>query len=363
MKSIVKYHPLYKYRILYNGYNLVNELSYGAHFYSSPVNIFDKSKVYYDEYYGRFFTGDCLNQATMVYGGFLGYYDHGAKTDLQIVDHLHVPYRLVPIFKANNLQEIIVAVEQMKKYSPDHTFLFRGQEKIYTIERSKEERDWLFGVFLPVKEPSFLPSYIRQKQDHDKVVSAWHNVCSLLIAELMKSHKDLPSDFRRTEMFHLLALGLAQHYGLPSVGLDLTDNIKVALWFAINKATYSNNEHVKAELLDINEGGEPTIFVFRCRQRSIYRYSDLINGIGAHRPEAQNAYFNYCGWGVAKNQMALDLACAFRVDPSFENELPINYTDYLFPKEEDDEVLRIFLKIKDLYDGTELGNMLKKIYI
>ena len=89
----------------------------------------------------------------------------------------------------------------------------------------------------------------------------------------------------------------------------------------------------------------------------------MVKGIGAHRPDAQRAYFNYCGWGLSKNQLALDLACAFRVDCSFAKELPDNYIRYLFPRMEDDEVLRVLLHIKDMYQGTELGEMLEKIYL
>lgn len=232
------------------------------------------------------------------------------------VDSLRVPYRLIPVYKANNFEEIRCSVEQMKKYSPNYIFLYRGQGHIYTIERTEEEKMILYGCFMPVKEPSFLPSFLRSKLSYDKVVSSWHNVCALLTEELMKSYPGVFLDFRQRELFHLLALSLAQHYGLPSVGLDLTDDLKVALWFAIYKATYSSKEPVKAELVK-DEDNEATIFVFRCHPRSVYRYSDLVKGIGAHRPDAQRAYFNYCGWGLAKNQLALDLACAFRVDASF----------------------------------------------
>lgn len=362
MQAIGKDALLFKYRILYNGYPIVNEFSQGALPLPYPVDKYDVEKVYFDDNYGRFFTGDFLNQKAMVYGGILLDYDHGANITLERVDSLMVPYRLIPVFKANNLQEIELAVEQMKRHRPDNTFLFRGQGQIYTIDRSEEEKMELFGCFMPVKEPSFHPSFIRSKLNYDKVVSAWHNVCALLTEELMKSYPGVFLDFRQRELFHLLALGLAQHYGLPSVGLDLTDDLKVALWFAIYKATYSSKEPVKAELVK-DEDNEATIFVFRCHPRSVYRYSDLVKGIGAHRPDAQRAYFNYCGWGLAKNQLALDLACAFRVDASFAKELPENYIEHLFPKKEDDEVLRILLQIKDMYQGTELGEMMEKIYL
>ena len=360
--KIPQEHPLYKYRILFNGYNPVNEISKRSAFWPSQVNVFDEKMVYYDDYYGRFFTGNFLNKVAMVYGGALKDYDHGAKISLQKVDSLRVPYRHIPVYKANNLKEILDAVEQMKLYSPDYTFLYRGQGRIYTLERAVNERRMLFGCDESLKEPSFLPSFLRQNLDYQKVVSAWHNACSILLEALFVTHKDELADYRHFEKFHLLALGLAQHYGLPSVGLDLTDDVRVALWFAIYKATYSNQEHVKAELVKDGEA-EPTIFIFRCSSNSIFRYSDIIKDLGAHRPQNQCAYFNHCGWGLAKNQLALELACAFRVDASFENELSDGFIDYLFPEQKDDEVLRAFIHIKNIYKGTELGKMLEGIYM
>lgn len=362
IKKIPIEHPLYKYRILFNGYIPVNEISAGSVFLPSQVNFFDKKMVYYDDYYGRFFTGDYLNKVAVVYGSTLKDYNHGAKISLPKVDSLRVPYRQIPVYKASNLREIIDAVEQMKLYSPDYTFLYRGQGRIYTLKREVNERRMLFGYDASLKEPSFLPSFLRQNLDYQKLVSAWHNACSLLLEALSKNHIDELADYRHFEKFHLLALGLAQHYGLPSVGLDLTDDIQVALWFAIYKATYSNHEHVKAELAKDDEA-EPTIFVFRCSSNSIFRYSDIIKDYGAHRPQNQRAYFNHCGWGLAKNQLALDLSCAFRVDASFAKELPDGFVDYLFPKQKDDEVLRAFLCIKDIYKGTDLGKMLEGIYL
>ena len=362
INKIPQEHPLYKYRILFNGYNPVNEISKRSAFWPSQVNVFDKKMVYYDDYYGRFYTGELLNKVAMVYGSTLNDYNHGAEISLQKVDSLRVPYRQIPVYKANNLKEIINAVKQMKRYSPAYTFLYRGQGRIYTLERNEIERRMLFGYDESLKEPSFLPSFLRQNLDYHKIVSAWHNTCSLLLEGLHETHKDELAGYRHFEKFHLLALGLAQHYGLPSVGLDLTDDIRVALWFAIYKATYSNQDHVKAELVKDDEA-EPTIFVFRCSPNSIFRYSDILKNLGAHRPQNQRAFFNHCGWGLAKNQLALDLACAFRVDASFAEELPDGFIDYLFPEQKDDEVLRAFIRIKNIYKGTELGTLLEGIYI
>lgn len=360
MKDITKNDQLFLHRVLFNGYHCVNECSKNATFLDIPQKKYDNNLMYYDEYYGRFYEGRFLNNVSAVYGNPDSFYNHGAIVDLPVVDQLQVPYRLIPIYKANNCLEIQEAIKQMERKNPNYKILLRGQKTIHFLKRSENEKNELYGSS-NIKEPSFLPTFQRQKLDYHKTVSVWHNVCAILLDELSKEDSNL-LNFRNIEGFHLLALGLAQHYGLPSIGLDLTDDLLVALWFAIFNAHYSNTAPVSAELISDNDK-EATIFVFRCPELSIFKYPDIEIAIGAHRPIAQKAYFNHCGWGLAKNELALNLACGFRVDSSFARELPDNYIRTLFPPIDKDKVLRTLLKIKDLYQGTELEEMLESIYL
>lgn len=356
---------VFKYRILLNGYIHVDELSPMCITSPQVFKCHPMDKVYVDEYYGRFFSADSLNKSVVPYGTEkVRIYDHGASISLPMVDVLRVPYRKIPVYKASTLEQIADAVEQMKAYSPDYKILFRGQNTIYTLldKRPKIETENLYGSYYGVKEPSFLSSLARKELDYGKVVTAWHNTCALLIEELRKIYSNINPTIRLGEKFHLLSLGIAQHYGLPSVGLDLTDDLKTALWFAIYKAKYSSTVAVKAELIE-SACNTATLFVFRCPTRTVFRYRDIIGDIGVHRPDVQSAYFNYCGWGLAKNQLAMNLMCAFRVDSTYDRYLPNNYVRTLFPSIEDDSVLRILLDIKDMYVGTELGKMLESLYL
>ena len=56
MLEIGKEEQLFKYRILYNGYPIVNEFSQGAFPLLFPVDKFHKESVYIDNNYGRFST-------------------------------------------------------------------------------------------------------------------------------------------------------------------------------------------------------------------------------------------------------------------------------------------------------------------
>jgi len=60
MQAIGKDALLFKYRILYNGYPIVNEFSQGALPLPYPVDKYDVEKVYFDDNYGRFFTANVL---------------------------------------------------------------------------------------------------------------------------------------------------------------------------------------------------------------------------------------------------------------------------------------------------------------
>lgn len=365
MIELNKDEDIFKYRILLNGYIHVDELSPMCITSPQTLKCHPMDKVYVDEYYGRFFSADSLNRFAAPYGTEkVPIYNHGANINLPIVDVLRVPYRKIPVYKPSSLKQIVDAVEQMKVYSPDYKILFRGQNTIYTLldKRPKVETENLYGSYYDVKEPSFLSSLARKELNYGKVVAAWHNTCALLLVELQKIYSNMNLNIRLEEKFHLLSLGIAQHYGLPSVGLDLTDNIKTALWFAIYKAEYSSTATVKAELIDPN-CNTATFFVFRCPINTVFRYRDIIGDIGVHRPDVQSAYFNYCGWGLAKNQLAMNLMCAFRVDSTYDRYLPNNYVKTLFPSIEDDSVLRILLNIRDIYTGTALGKMLDNIYL
>lgn len=366
MKALDKNNSQFTHRLLFNGYPCMNEVCLHSVLLDKPRDKYDSEQIYYDDYYGRFYEGRFLNKVTAVYGEPVSLYNHGATIHLPIVDRLQVPYRLIPIYQANCLDEIKEAIKQMEDYSSNSTFLFRGQNRIHLLERGDEEKIELYG-HSDVKEPSFLPTFQRKSLDYDETVSVWHNVCALLINELVKESSnqkridDLLS-YRNTEWFHALALGLAQHYGLPSIGLDLTNDLMVALWFAIYHAHYSNREPVSADLLS-DDNNEATIFVFGCSRLSVFKYPDFEQYAGAHRPIAQKAYFNHCGWGLSKNQLALSLVCGFRVNSSFSKVLPDNFIRHLFPSVEEDRVLRILLKIKELYHGTVLGEMLDYIYL
>lgn len=357
----------FRARPLYNGYPIVNE----AHATSCCLGQGDckemhDTEVLCDDNYGRFFSSSFLSNVKYPYGDSnrLPYYNNGLVRFPEIVDELRVPYRRIPIYKVRNLEEIKQLARIMKERNPNNIILFRGQNKSYQILRSEEDSMFLYGS-KKVKEPSFLPSYLRPNNNvgYTSLCSAWHQLASSLIHDLnIDCGGKIPRYFRMGENFHTFSLGIAQHYGLPSVGVDLTDSLETALWFALNYLKVKGDGSTSYELIG-PEVNEATIYLFRCDKRCITKYDyGLEEFVGSHRPLAQNAWFFHGGWGLAKNQMALQLMCGFRVDASWYQDLPKGYFETLFPSKEQDYILDFFIKMQKWFDGTQIGELLKGLY-
>jgi hypothetical protein len=324
-----------------------------------------------DKKYGRMFTPDCLLQhAVYGYTARMKYYVD--FPGLLLVDELRVPYRRIPIFAVDRLDVISDAVKRLTSENSGHTILLRGQGKTYLLERAQRESDLLYGQ--PVNEPSFLPSSLRLDFAEFTLQSIWHNQAAMLLNDIAFDLKSTlsPSDMdefwkeiewlQRSPQFDGFALGIAQHYGLPSVGLDVTDDVRVAAWFALYDVSMDASRMARSTL--VSPDARPTVFVFRCPTDAVFDYRDVRpKHFPTGRPDRQSAWFAHVGWGSAANQMASYLMCGFRLSPDVAAQLPSDFCAHLFPKRDDDPILQFFLAMKNQakYEG-EAKRALQRIY-
>jgi hypothetical protein len=356
-----------KYPGFYNIYPIRNEIR--VHSQPNEKRSLDNIDCLLDNFYGRI-----LNSNIKFHYGktsSLNYYSH--YKEYKIVDELRVPFRRVPIYEYENVEQVQTIFNRIESENSSHEILLRGQTSIYTIERTEEEADTLFGETKP-KEPSFLPSFLRSKFNEFFIYSMWHSQTALMLndvgvdlskiinaAQLSEYREDVYK-IKHSSHFTPIALGFAQHYGLPSVGLDLTKDVKVASWFASNKLNVaSNGKTMTSKAPNFNES---TIFIFRCPKDSVFSYK-LIKPkfICDTRPDRQDAWFGHVGWGCAKNELASFLVCGIRLNDSILDFFEANYEAYLFPDREKDLVLNYFLDAASnkKYKG-EAERVLKKIY-
>lgn len=356
----------------YNIYPIWNEVSPFGFGSLNQIKETSGDVVLIDDYYGRIFSPE-IYQTANLYGKDenMNYYIKGINID--VVDTLRVPYRKIPIFEITNFYHIPALLKKLQMDNPDYEILLRGQNKCWELSRPEEEKFYLYGNE-KVKEPSFLPSYLRSNLDEFFIQSMWINQARILLNDFdydceknltEKEYENCLSEInylKNSSYFIHFALGLAQHYGMPSIGLDLTKTIEVATWFATNNINIDENGCATTNpILDFNES---IIYIFRCPRLSVFSYNDIrpkVFPVG--RPDVQDAWFGHVGWGYAKNQLASYLMCGIKMKQEFLNELSNNFDKKLFPDKAEDYFLDYFIKMKnkDTNEG-DVQRVLNKIY-
>lgn len=245
---------------------------------------------------------------------------------------LRVPFRRIPRRIVRNRKELEEIVGGIRSGDKQLRILFRGQTKEHLIKRNVETSRWLYGAD-SVLEPSLATSASRRSPSLEAVMPEW---CALLRMFIDQHRLPIEAGFMTDGSFRLYALALAQHYGLPTSGIDVTDRLEVALFFALMKfnkakdgpeATYAPRE-ISTDL--------PVIYVLAPAENQQFDYERFHReGFPPGRPFAQSAFFMHIGWGHAENQCASRIFLALYLDPDGDFG-PIPSAKALFPTGPDD---------------------------
>jgi len=365
-------HEWVKYPAFYNVYPLRNEMGHGVEVVRLPVEPY--GEVYIDDYYGRVFDREGMPVAPK-YGLSSKTPPYVTIRSLPVVEELRIPYRKIPIYEASSLNLIKQALRELRASNTSYEILMRGQTKTYFLQRDAKECIHFYGEET-VKEPSFLPSHLRKNFDEYFLKCMWQSQAAILLNDIgydlgaastgsnPSVHQKIFSELRNSPIFILFALGIAQHYGMPSVGLDLTDRPDVACWFATHTMTVSEDGEAKTALINFDSDQTPTIFLFRCPKDAVFDYKTIKPAeLPPGRPDHQSAWFGHVGWGAASNQLGSYLMCGFRLTPEIVKEMDQKLDEKLFPSSSKDPILKHFLTMRGLekYEG-EARRALQGIY-
>ena len=273
----------------------------------------------------------------------------------------------IPTATARNFDELLAAVESVRPASSEGRLLFRGQTAHFTLPRSAEERVSLYGD-AAAEELSLTTSASREP---DAAYDAFHGRFQLYLQGLL--YASVPSaafqphddDIRRMSVpfedgwirqtyrkwvhwygesiWDLVAMGLAQHYGFPTHGLDLTEDLDTAAWFALNRFTRYESEgaqRVWYEPLrdDAWQESAPVIYVVEVDGRVRRNLESAMSELPLPNPLRvlrQSAYLHYGGWGLQTNACAEDVRLAIFLGPRFEPR-ERKTVDHYFPSRRDD---------------------------
>lgn len=285
---------------------------------------------------------------------------------------LRVPYRRIPVIELHSVEEALAFGAGNASKDSRVTGMWRGQSRHYALARDPLDKMRLYGD-PDANEPSLLPSAARQSVYFPDLAEAWCGLLDLYIAERLEALGSTVSAQRRAGLlreaenfvssykYRTWALATAQHYGLPSVGLDLTSDIKVALYFALHRFQTDPETGIMS-VRRATEEDDPVLYGL-----GVFAY-DLIEDekiaptwLGCARPRAQSAFFFATAWGDSVNRAADRVYVAARLRNHTGWELPVG-TAEAFPPTSKDEFLLFLLRARERFRNLPIGDLLRRIY-
>lgn len=222
------------------------------------------------------------------------------------------------------------------------------------MNRASETTQWLYGAD-SVDEPSLMTSASRRNPSLDSVLPEW---CSLLRIFVKDSQLQIDPEFATDSNFPMFALALAQHYGLPTSGLDVTDHLDISLFFALMRyrKSVSGHENVYSPLT--GPAQMPVLYILSPSENQQFNYEGYrAKGFPFGRPDAQSACFLHIGWGYADNLCASRIFLALYLDPNGDFG-PLPSASTLFPQNDLDQFARFLTDVKNCALDGRLGKVL-----
>ncbi|BDV33636.1 FRG domain-containing protein [Methylocystis iwaonis] len=272
-----------------------------------------------------------------------------------------------PIIEVGSEMELRNIAAAIPKRSDEGVF-YRGQGMLYPLQRHSKIQRLLFGANAR-PEPSLVTSAARKRFDYDSLHFALRHFLEAELFGARGADAEDEADYRAwveesgrlTCDIDYAIMALAQHYGLPSHGLDVTTDIDIALWFATNKwsggppATYTAMAPG-----DWEREPQKWPVIFACQQithstgMSLQGCRELnAFGLGALRPLRQKASFFLGGHGDHQNRLGEAVVCAFRLKPG---DWPTKATfDELFPPPHEDPAYAAMLRFSELPQFRSIG--------
>lgn len=328
------------------------------------LNTADSDEPYIDNHYGHVWS--FTPQAGAAVYGQTDQFKESPIDHLAKGRFLRVPFRRVPVIDVNSAQALAAYAAGM--HSPDKSLLlrWRGQNKGFTLSRTAGESQRLFGED-SVTEPSIIPSAARGKLEFSSIFETWAAILDLYLAERApaRAHSDEElaelAEFRVSHRYRLWAFATAQHYGLPSVGLDVTDDLWTAVFFALHEFKL-NSATGHMDVVRVAADAEPVLYAMSGFENDLFDDEKLAPAWMQHaRPRAQHAHFFGTGWGLAANKAAERIFIAFRLVNHEQWRLPKSAAE-LFPTRSGDDLLDFLLECKERFPDFAREARLDRVY-
>jgi len=323
----------------------------------SAASLVEPGGLIIDSYYRTPFRTRVLD-AHALYGEKDVLRDHYTDfyKSLEAESLLRCKHYCVPVVAVASLAEIHEVVDRIPERS-ESGLRFRGQSRLYHLSREDSVKRLLFGSSTSL-EPSLTTSASRGDHDYDRT----HFLLKHFLSERIFARSEATGDRELLERWReacfsgaceldYALIALAQHYGLPSHGLDVSTDVDIAAWFATHALSIAPG--AAAEYRPREEAGwpaqrdsSPVVLVHQVVTYSVA--ASLQNcllleefGLAARRPIRQAAEFFFGGHTDHRNRLAESLVCVLRLE---QGDYRTAHTFHnLFPRPEHDDGYRIML--------------------
>lgn len=250
------------------------------------------------------------------------------------------------IIDINNLAHLHAELEKLGPVPEGYKRLYRGQNADYG--------------------ENMIPSLFRSGELYNLTDHAWKLAGQQVVKKLILGRERQTGSRVNTAADSFPLEGLVQHYGLRSGGLDLTDELPVALWFGLSKR---REESVVEEVADPQgtvrsirfrkayyeslQAPFAYLYIFECpvwQHTSDPRIGDCVSlqqwfGKYTSRPARQHAWYAYSdNHSVEQGNLYGFIKRTYRVSASVLQESgPYREAMYYFPEPGDDTVYKSLL--------------------
>lgn len=347
--------------------NIISPFSNTANIVAAKAN----GEVFVDENYGFVYDDYYLKGQTSIYGE-LNLLPPYSGDHLANYGFLRVPFRKIPRVWIDNKQQLMNIVASIQSDDPNIVVLYRGQFQEHHLSRDKQTLLNIYGDENAL-EPSLVTSAARKNMKLEDILPSWMGILNLYIENIMDELPDAElqrvqrkiANFQSNSNFNLFALAMAQHYGLPSVGLDVTPDLDVALFFALKKfiSTETHPNYIYQHIQDIKPAEPPVIYLIAPAEAMQLNYFDFKPSVLPFlRPDKQSARFMHTGWGLNKNFAATRIFMALYLNPEGDFGV-IKDAKELFPANDSFADMINFIRLNQKHQDDLLSEFLKTFYI
>jgi len=335
-----------------------------------------KPGFFLDRHYAGWFFAAKPRAAPAYYGAKNEFFrDHFAafRRDLKIAGSYRAKHYSIPVVRVTSRDELFRIAARLPEFEGQQAW-YRGQTAHFSFRRPPAAARLLFGRE-DVDELSLPGAAPRRGLAYDDV----HAMLQTLVQDHVyeqarKRGRDSAAVHEEwlgaLDHWDLDVMALAQHYGIPTHGLDITSSLEVALWFATHRfgdAAGGGKTYRRMTATDwpSNPANWPAIYIVlpvtHTLQPSIWTIENAGRRtlVEALRPRRQHGAFFMGAHGSHQNRLAEAIACILQLEPG-DWSCGVTYPE-LFPPPEDDPAYAFMLDVKRRYVDGPLAPFFSEI--